>query len=443
LNPSTSMGSIDPDTKNTDVSSACLIIADLLIPGRGEPLKDAALIFNDKRIVYVGSKDQIPERYAALSPINLPVVMPGLWDCHVHMLGHIHFSGTAIWNLNPVTAGARLIRDAAELLNAGFTTVRDCGGHGLLIDRVIQEGHMPGPKIYSCNALISQTGGHADNHELPLNVWKDACEKRVPCHLCDGPDECQKAVRLQLREGADFIKICASGGVGSPRDDPEHRQFSDQELEIIVAEAARAERVVAAHAHGKSGIIAALNAGARTIEHGTYLDEESIKLMVEKGAVLVATRAVNEAFKKSSHLLNPESLEKFQKIEPQRRAAYAAAIKGGVKIALGTDFGVSIPGHHAAHGANGLELKCAVDAGMTPLQAIEAGTANGPLTLGPRAPLSGELREGFDADFIALARNPLDDIEILTNSENITHVWRGGKLYKSPGLPVVTSKLQK
>ncbi|KEF51119.1 uncharacterized protein A1O9_12842 [Exophiala aquamarina CBS 119918] len=437
------MSGINPFAEQEVVSSTSLIIADLLIPGRGEPIKDAALVFNGGRILYVGGKDQMPEIYTLLPATRLPVVMPGLWDCHVHMLGHVHFSGTAIWNLNPVIAGARLIRDAAELLGAGFTSIRDCGGHGLLIDKVIQEGHMPGPKIYSCNALISQTGGHADNHELPLNVWRDACEKRVPCHLCDGPDECLKAVRLQLRQGANFIKVCASGGVGSPGDNPEHRQFSDLELEAMVAEASRAERIVAAHCHGKSGIIAALKAGAHTIEHGTYMDEECIKLMLEKGAILVATRAINEAVKKQTQLLNPESLKKFEKIEPQRRAAYAAAVKGGVKIALGSDFGVSIPGHHAGHGANALELKCAVDAGMTPLQAIEAGTANGPLTLGPQAPLSGELKEGYDADFIAVAGNPLDDIEILTMPDNITHVWRGGKLYKSPGLPVVTSKLQK
>lgn len=198
-------------------------------------------------------------------------------------------------------------------------------------------------------------------------------------------------------------------------------------------EATRTNLYVAAHAHGTEGIIAALNAGVMTIEHGSYLTDEAIDLMKEKGAILVATRFIQVNGISHPGNMPHGSYEKLLEVEKANKKSYVAAIKAGVKCALGTDLGLSNTDLGFTHGMNGHEFPLAVDAGMTPLQAIEAGTANGPDTLGPQAPLSGQLKEGYDADFIVLHDNPIKNIDILAEPDKITHVWKGGKCFKSPG----------
>jgi imidazolonepropionase-like amidohydrolase len=405
-----------------------VIQADLLIPGRGEPLSDAAIVYNTKTILYVGPQADSPECYNSLDATHVPVVMPGLWDCHVDFLGLA--GGTSdLWKLNPIVSGARSVRDLELLLNAGYTSVRECGGNGIFLDQVVEDGYCIGPKIYSCGLIISCTGGHADDHDIPLSTWHDSCSQGLQVWLCDGVDECTKAVRLQTRKGAKFIKICASGGVLSQKDDPKHQQYSAQELQAFVYEAALSERIVAAHCHGKAGIMAALRAGARTIEHGTYLDLECVALMKEKEAILVPTRTLHEVLRTG---LSATSATKMIDASKNLKLACQLAIQHGVNIALGPTLGLSIIGHPAAHGQNALELGLAVDAGMSPLASIEEATASGPLTLGPQAPLSGQIAVGYDPDFIAVSSSPLEDISVLVNPDNITHVWRRGTLYKSP-----------
>ncbi|KAK5193198.1 hypothetical protein LTR99_006748 [Exophiala xenobiotica] len=410
-----------------------LIKADLLIPGRGDPLSNAALVYDAEKIQYVGSQADIPECYRSIDANHVPVLMPGLWDCHVHLLG-LAEGVSGLWKLNPIVAGARSVRDLDLLLNAGYTSVRECGGNGIFLDQVVEDGYCVGPKIYSCGAVISCTGGHADAHDIPLHTWQDACGRGLQVHLCDGVDECTRAVRLQARNGAKFIKICASGGVLSQNDHPAHQQYSDQEIQAFVDEAARSERIVAAHCHAKSGIMAALRAGVRTIEHGTYLDLECVTLMKEKDAILVPTRTIHERLRTS---LSADSAKKMSEVCERLKGACQLAIQHGVRMALGSDLGLSLQGHPAAHGQNALELSLAVDAGMSPLSAIEAATANAPLTLGAQAPRSGQLKAGYDADFIAVSSSPLEDIDVLVNPKNITHVWRRGTLYKSPSGPAV------
>lgn len=338
-------------------------------------------------------------------------------------------------------AGARSARDVAATLNAGFTSCRELCGFGIELSQAINEGALVGPHIYSASSFISPTAGHADAHGVPIDHFNHSNASGGSFCLADGVPECLRAVRLQLRKGAKVIKICCSGGVASEEDNPEHQQFSDEEIKAIVEEATRAGRLVAAHCHGKSGIMAALRNGVATIEHGTYLDDEAIGLMVQQGAILVATRTIIEAGLELAKAWSPKSLAKLQAAAPVHKTAYSKAISAGVTIALGSDLGVSYQengkgGTLLDHGRNGLELRHAVEAGMTPLQAIEAATANGPLTLGPQAPLSGQLREGYDADFIALSANPLEDIEVLVNPKNITHVWKSGKQFKAPGQPI-------
>lgn len=260
----------------------------------------------------------------------------------------------------------------------------------------------------------------------------------MPTALADGTAECMKVVRSQLRAGANVIKICGSGGVGSERDNPIDQQFSDEEMRVMVEEATRAQRIIGAHCHGKLGIMAALKAGVKTIEHGSYLDEEAAELMLEKGAVLVATRTIVETILKlGKGVLTDRGYEKAQALASQHESAMKLAVKKGITMATGCDFVGSIPGSSVmSYGLNGRELGYHVKAGMTELQAIEAATANAPLTLGPQAPKTGQLKEGYDADFIALDSNPLEDIAVLDGPEHVEYVWKLGKCYKAPGHPI-------
>ncbi len=210
-------------------------------------------------------------------------------------------------------------------------------------------------------------------------------------------------------------------------DDPIHQQFSDEELAAIVAEAARADRVVAAHCHGKPGIMAALRAGVRTIEHGTWLDEEAADLMRRSGAVLVPTRFVVETLQQMTESLPPYVRTKAIAIADRHLEAMRIAVAAGVTLAMGTD--VFLPG---GYGRNSDEIRLLVEAGMSPLQAVEAATANGPSTLGPQAPRSGVLEAGFDADVIALDADPLSDVGVWGDPDRVTHVWKSGVTVKSP-----------
>lgn len=419
------------------------IYADLLIPGRGDPIRNAAVVLEEGKIAFVGLRDECPGKYEKAPRVEVPIVMPGLWDCHTHFSGGSSDPSQFLLPF-PATLGARIARSFHDTLMAGFTSVRDVGSYAIEASKAVEEGIILGPNVYGAGAALSQTAGHGDIFELPIGwVWRlsgvgvnagnDNAGVSAFC-LADGVDECRKAVRLQIRRGAKLIKVFASGGVLSRDDDPQLQQFSDEELKVMVDEAGRMNRIVAAHVHGKDGIMAALRAGCRTLEHGSYLDDEAIEIMKEKGVMLVATRTVVEELMKHIDMLGPEQRAKMVQINGIHKAAYAHAVQSGVKCALGTDLGVSTPGKPLAHGTNGGELAYAVEAGMSPLEAIEAATANGPDTLGPMAPRSGQITVRYDADVIALVRNPLDDIGVFREVKNITHVWKGGKLSKGPGI---------
>jgi imidazolonepropionase-like amidohydrolase len=411
------------------------IKASLLIPGRGEPIKNGAVVIHEDIIDWVGPQSKIPAKYSAIPFAHVSYLMPGLWDCHVHYFGagaSDEGSGYAGLLSSAARAGARISKDLERTLLAGFTSVREVGGYGGEISGVVDEGTILGPNIYSSIAPISMTAGHGDIHNLPIDTVLDACAHGLPFAVCDGVPDCIKTVRLQIRKGAKLIKVCASGGVYSLLDSPQDSQFSPEELKAMVGEAARARRIVAAHCHAKEGIMNALHAGVKTIEHGSYLDEECVALMKEKDAIFVPTASVIEGGFEYLDELPPNTARKLREIASHSRKAYKLAIKSGVKIALGTDQAASVDGTYNSHGRNGKELFWAVNAGMTPLQAIEACTATSPETLGPHmAPKSGQLKEGYDADIIAVSGNPLENIDLLSEAANITHVWKGGKLYKS------------
>ena len=224
--------------------------------------------------------------------------------------------------------------------------------------------------------------------------------------------------------------MCASGGVLSEVDDPIHQQFTTAELRAIVEVAGLADRVVAAHCHGKPGIMAALRAGVRTIEHGTYLDDECCDAMRESGAILVPTRTIIEDMLANKAVVPDYAMAKLEAIADIHAQAVTRAYEHGVTIAMGTDIALSGADLPNAWGQNGSEPGYLVKLGMSPLEAIEAATATGPLTLGPQAPRSGRLVEGYDADVITLDADPLADIGVLADPARITAVWTAGQQVK-------------
>ncbi|HYV08733.1 MAG TPA: amidohydrolase family protein [Thermoplasmata archaeon] len=409
------------------------IEADVLIPGRGEPIRNGCVVIDGPTIAYAGPIEGAPKVPADARVERVPAIMPGMWDCHGHLMGirSANVEETAKTSL-PVMA-ARAVNNMETGLMAGFTSVRDLVGLGVHLARVVDEGTIPGPHIYGGGAMLSPTAGHGDLHMFPTSYIHAMGASGHYFQICDGVDECLRGVRNQLRLGARVIKLCASGGVMSEVDHPEHQQFSDDELRAIVGEASRAERAVAAHCHGKPGIMAALKAGCRTIEHGSFLDDEAADLLREKDAVLVPTRYIIERLIKEGPKFGvPEyAYRKVVSFGDQHKRSLQLAVRKGVRIALGTDIWSTGADTIAPWGQNARELLHLIEAGMKPLQAIEAATANGPLTLGPQAPKSGQLKAGYDADLLAVRKDPLADPSILTSPDAIVRVWKSGRLVKS------------
>lgn len=395
-----------------------------MIPGSGEPIPHASVVLEGSTITYAGPRAGAPST-PGTGTVEVPVVMPGLWECHGHFFGVDRPDIAATITEPTARQAARATVDLHRTLMGGVTSVREVGGHGLDIQPAIAAGQVSGPTVYGAGRILSTTGGHGDIHAVPLEALDAVPHLGI---LCDGIPEVLKAVRTNLRKDAKVIKVCASGGVMSEVDHPIHQQFSDEELAAIVDEAARADRVVAAHCHGKPGIMAALRAGVRTIEHGSFLDEEAADLMVETGAILVATRFVVDTLLHQADALPAYAYRKGQVIAQSHAEAMKLAIAKGVTMAMGTDIFVS----GDTYGRNGYEIKLLQDAGLSALEAIEAATATGPLTLGPQGPKSGRLAEGYDADVIALDFDPLDDAGGWGDPARVTHVWKAGAAVKSP-----------
>lgn len=407
--------------------TATRIDADVLIPGRGEPLRNGSVVFDGPTLDYVGPSASAPD--IAVSH-RVAAVMPGLWDCHGHFFGVRTAAMSDVFTEPLALRAARAAKDAEIALQAGFTSVREAGGLGVYLARGIADGTLIGPSIYAPGAILSTTGGHGDLHNIPLDWAHDVAETR----LCDGTVECIRAVREQLRIGARTIKICASGGVLSEVDDPIHQQFNTAELRAIVETAGLAQRSVMAHCHGKPGIMAAIEAGVLTIEHGTYLDDEACAAMKETGAILVPTRYIVARLAKAglSSGMSPENARKLYEIADLHLDAIARAHAAGVRIAAGTDIFESGRDNVIGWGQNGGELPLLVEAGLSALEAIEAATATAPETLGEQAPTAGQLVEGWDADVITVDTDPVVDIAALADPDRITGVWRHGVPAKLP-----------
>lgn len=403
------------------------IEAKRLIPGRGDVIDHGVVVMDGSTISYAGASTEAPETPGA-DAVAADTVMPGMWECHGHFLGIYSPNLDEVHVTRPQLAALRTAADARRALNAGFTSVREVGGFGTFLARAIEEGQVEGPNIYASGSMLSMSAGHGDIHDMDLVDARYSLARHWgEDAICDGPDQCRAGVRRMLRLGARVIKVHASGGVLSQLDDPHLPQFSKEELEAIVDEATRMERAVAAHTHGKRGMMAAIEAGIKTLEHGTYIDEEVADAMIESDVLLVPTRWIVDFLEKEGEKRGmPEyAKKKAQAAAGQHADGMALAVDKGVKIALGTDiFGVGL------WGRNGEELALMVDCGMTPLQAIEMATANAPETLGPQAPNAGQLVEGMDADVICVNGDPTTDISILGDPDNVTHVFKGGIRHK-------------
>ena len=417
------------------MTSTIKIEAELLLDGStNDPVKNGSVVFSGEKILFAGGSEDAP---AADKTITAKVVMPGLWDAHTHFFGAKTASPAEWFMLTPLARMARATYDAKIALESGFTSIREVGGLGLDLSYVINDKSIPGPNIYAAGSPLGTTGGHADFHDIPIYIL-EAFQERMwgGGGICDGPWEAVKAVRMQLRKGAHLIKVMASGGVMSKRDNPMHREFSLTEMKAIVEEATAKDRIVAAHTHGAAGIKTAVEAGVKTIEHGTWINDELIETIIEKGVIVVPTFYIqNRLYELGPKIgLQQESIEKMNIVIHQHRENIKRAYKKGVKIALGTDIYSSGPDSAVPWGENAKELEYMVGIGMSPLEAISSATMIAAQTLGPMGPKSGMLKKDYDADILVLKEDPLKDITIFQKKENILGVIKAGELVVDRGV---------
>jgi len=391
-------------------------------PANGIVQRDKTLVIEGNRIVAV--RDGFVGE-GRIVDLRSSFVLPGLIDSHVHLTGeqnpNSRLENVTESDVDQAFAGARFAR---RTLMAGFTTVADLGATNETIFGLrdaVRRGDVPGPRIIASGEAVSVHGGHGD-----VNGYReDIMHLFSGESICSGVEDCMRAVRLQVRSGADIIKITATGGVLSNTAAGLGQQFSDEELAAIVGAAHRMGRQVTAHAHGVDGINAFLRAGGDSIEHGTYLDDESIRLFRREGTYLVPTLLAGDFVtgiaRGPNNFFTPAQTAKALQAGPLMLDMVRRAHAGGVRIAFGTDTGVS------AHGDNAQEFALLVRAGLTPLEAIQSATVNAAehLRISQEA---GRIAAGMPADLIAVTGDPLTDV---TELERVRFVMRGGVVYRA------------
>lgn len=392
-------------------------------PGK-PPRRNASLFFRDGKVVEVRD-GFVRESDATVIDASRLFVMPGLIDCHVHLTGEMsRDSRLRAVQESDADATIHAIIHAKRTLDAGFTTVRDVGSSGdaiFALRDAINAGRVEGPRILASGEAITPTGGHGDS----THGFRDGLfEHPGPfVGVADGPYEARKAVRHQIKRGADLIKLTATGGVLSATAQGTGQQFFEDELRAIVETSHALGRKVAAHAHGADGIKASLRAGVDSIEHGSFLDDEAIALFKDSGAFLVPTIlagvTVAELAEEEGYFV-PAVREKARAVGPIMQGALGRAARAGVRIAYGTDCGVG------KHGENGREFELMVGAGMSPMEALVAATLNAAELCG-LADRIGALRPGMEADLVALGESPLDDPGAI---RRVALVVKGGRVVK-------------
>jgi len=402
------------------------LVADRLIDGRADnALHEAVVLVESERIVSIGSRDAIPEDAEV---IELPgaTLMPGMINAHEHPLMYSDDYQNA--HLQASSAYKALMGLAAmqRQLLAGWTAIRVMGDADVFyanqeLRKVIDAGIFIGPRITGAGHYVSITGGGGD-----INYLSPEQPVVADGLIADGPEEVRKAIRREVKFGSDWIKLLVTGAFQSVGDNPRNVAFSPEELQAAVAEANRLGVPVAAHAHAAEGIRQAVLAGVRSIEHGTYIDEETMQLMAEHGTFLVPTIYVGDYYAEGDLLLAQDKQDDYAaNYRSEFLEAIGRAHARGVKVAVGVDLG----GYAVDPTVFAREFAVLVEAGMTPVQAIQAGTRVGAELLG-WIDRTGTIEAGKLADVIAVRGNPLEDISVL---EDVVFVMIGGKVVKTPG----------
>ncbi len=386
----------------------------------GAVTNNAFILIEGDKITAVGPDATIPAGVEVLD-LKDKTVLPGLIDCHTHITSQPGNYYEDIFRKSPIDVAVTAHVYARRTLEAGFTTVRDVGASEFIdvaLRNAINRGDVPGPRMQVATLTVGATGGHGDT-----NGFSPYLKFGSFSGLADGVDEIRKLVRFEIKYGADLIKILATAGVLSEEESVGAPQFSQEEMNAIVEEAKMWGKRVAAHAHGAEGIKRAVRAGVTSIEHGSLIDDEGIRLMKERGTYLVAD-IYNDDYiiAEFSKLGYPDKIiEKERMVGRTQRENFQKAAKAGVKIAYGTDAGVY------PHGWNGKQFAHMVKWGLTPIQAIQAATVNAADLLGWNDKV-GVIAPGAFADIIAVDGDPLKDV---TELERVKFVMKGGAVYKA------------
>lgn len=403
-----------------------------LIDGTGaDPLPNANVLIHNNRITHVGDLDNvtIPVQADDMLRINAQggYILPGFIDTHVHMM--LQFG--SIPELIAAPFSLKFYQSTQYMkatLDAGITSVRDAGGADLGVKQAIEKGIVTGPRMQISVSVLGITGGHIDWwNPSGTTIQLFHPHPGYPDGICDGVEEVRKKVREVLRAGAEVIKVCATGGVMSPTDHPEFTQYTEEELRVMVQEGAYRRGIkVMAHAQGVEGIKNAVRAGIHSIEHGIYLDDEAIDLMLENGTFLVPTLLAPIAVVETaaaSGTMPDYALKKAQETIESHVESFTKAHKAGVKISMGTDAGVM------AHGTNLRELGLMCQAGMSPMEAIVSTTKTAAECLGWEDKV-GTVQSGKLADIVITRMNPLANIRSLEDRDNIAVVMKDGQVVK-------------
>jgi imidazolonepropionase-like amidohydrolase len=400
------------------------IRAGRLIDGLGGvPLIDAVILVDGDHITAVGRALAIPAD-AQVVDLSRSTVLPGLIDAHTHVTSQPENYMEDLFRKSPIDVAVSAHVYARRTLDAGFTTIRDVGA-GEFVDvalrNAINAGTVAGPRMQVATLTIGSTGGHGD-----ISGFSPYVKFGQFSGIADGVDEIRKLVRFEVKNGADLIKLLASAGVLSEEESVGAPQFSQEEMNAVVSEAAMWGRKVAAHAHGAEAIKRALRAGVASVEHASLIDDEGIRLAKEKGAYLVMD-IYNDDYIMAEYkrLGYPQKiLDKEAKVGRLQRESFRRAVQAGVKLAFGTDAGVY------PHGWNGKQFAKMVEWGMTPMQAIQSATVNGADLLG-WSDRVGSIQAGRFADLVAVDGDPLQNVSEL---ERVKFVMKGGVVYKSAGM---------
>jgi imidazolonepropionase-like amidohydrolase len=391
----------------------------------GSVQDNVTIVIRGQRIEAVGTDVKVPQG-AQLIDLSDQTVMPGFIDMHTHLTGDPS-DGYSDQDLHQWPGYAAIIgvKNARKTLMAGFTTIRNVGSgewSDIALRDAIANGLVPGPRIFAAAFALGITGGHCDTNGYRPDLRKEPSPEEG---IANGIDEVRKAVRYQVKYGADVIKICATGGVLSAGDAVGAPQYTLEEMKAIVETAAFSDRKVAAHAHGIEGIKLAVEAGVASIEHGSMLNTEAARMMKQRGTYLVPTRMAFEYAMKAAETgkLAPWSAKKTLEIAPYARESLKIAVREGVNIAFGTDAGVF------PHGENADEFRLLVEGGLSPMQALQTATINAAKLLGQEKNL-GQVKPGFFADLVAVRGDPLRDITLL---KKVQFVMKGGVVYKQAG----------